>query len=592
MTADDLRDKEDETMSSSTPRETPDQRAAQPPEQPLRAGAALELQQEEQPRPYQVQTFKATLFTVAGYATLTIYALSQQTRLDFLRQNLLWLILAAVLVLAVAVAIDLVRWSKSATAKARAGLSILITPLLLGVLVILFFLPPPWQIFVLRVGFILAACLLPGTMYYLFIATKKYSLVNEFLANLGRLGLPTSSAFMSPAYRQACDPNDPTYQQRVLTYLEKFQAVYGTLPTEYVEQVLAGTPRTGRRGERSGTQLPALTEVFGIHTALPVILATALAALGWLVTLPPWEGSFIQQAEQRQVQEPPAQSAEGAPQTATEQPAVQEGVPGKEPADWADRWLKALDPIRTPVRFAFLGAYFFCLQMLFRRYVRRDLRASAYVSVSLRITLAVIGTWVWIEGVKLMPERGGINAAVQNEYSMLVAGFVIGVFPRVVWQFIQSISKRVFGLVVPSFQTQLPLSDLEGLTVWHEARLEEEDIENVPNMASADLVDLMLNTRIPPDRIVDWVDQGILYTHLGSDEQTQTKRRAILRSHGIYTASALIETYKNTSRFNDTAEFEKILNDSPRSPVRSILAALDTNPNLKLIQTWRAPAVD
>jgi hypothetical protein len=51
--------------------------------------------------------------------------------------------------------------------------------------------------------------------------------------------------------------------------------------------------------------------------------------------------------------------------------------------------------------------------------------------------------------------------------------------------------------------------------VWHEARFEEEDIENVANMASTDIVELLLNARMPPNRIIDWVDEAILYTYLG-----------------------------------------------------------------------------
>ena len=69
----------------------------------------------------------------------------------------------------------------------------------------------------------------------------------------------------------------------------------------------------------------------------------------------------------------------------------------------------------------------------------------------------------------------------------------------------------------------MPVSDLDGLTVWHEARLEEEDIENIPNMATTEIVDLMLSTRFPPDRIIDWVDQAIFFTHLGPDEEEKNK---------------------------------------------------------------------
>jgi len=174
-----------------------------------------------------------------------------------------------------------------------------------------------------------------------------------------------------------------------------------------------------------------------------------------------------------------------------------------------------------------------------------------------------------------------------------VLGFVIGVFPRVLWQLIRGAVKTFGGSVfhVPSLQTELPISQLDGLTVWHESRLEEEDIENVPNMATADLVDMLLNTRFPPDRIVDWVDQAILYTHLGPSKENARSdpRREALRSQGIRTASALIEAYNRSEDHGDLDEFEKILKDtnSNRSPIRSLVDTMQTNPNLRLVQTWR-----
>jgi hypothetical protein len=95
-------------------------------------------------------------------------------------------------------------------------------------------------------------------------------------------------------------------------------------------------------------------------------------------------------------------------------------------------------------------------------------------------------------------------------------------------------TRVVTGL--PSLTTQLALSDLDGLTVWHEARLQEEAIETIPNMVMADVVDLMLYTRLPPDRIIDWVDQAILYTHLGpmpEDDPANNVLGRPLRAHGI-----------------------------------------------------------
>jgi hypothetical protein len=176
-----------------------------------------------------------------------------------------------------------------------------------------------------------------------------------------------------------------------------------------------------------------------------------------------------------------------------------------------------------------------------------------------------------------------------------VLGFVIGVFPRVAWQIVQAAVKRFTGaaLLLPSLQAQLPISDLDGLTVWHEARLEEEDVENIPNMATVDLVDLMIDTRFPAERIIDWVDQAILYTHLGPEKRRADRltRREILRAHGIRTASGLMEAFYRSRQRPDREEFEKILDGEGRSPMRSLIDSLGTNPNLKLVQAWRGTGV-
>jgi hypothetical protein len=133
-------------------------------------------------------------------------------------------------------------------------------------------------------------------------------------------------------------------------------------------------------------------------------------------------------------------------------------------------------------------------------------------------------------------------------------------------------------------ESDLPLSDLDGLTVWHEARLAEEDIENIPNMATTDLVELFITTRFPPERIIDWVDQAILYTQLGAQNK---EFRDVLRLHGIRTAtsflevSAAIKKQQEKSATDDTASANVMEFDS------SLKAALLANSNLALVQRWR-----
>lgn len=117
-----------------------------------------------------------------------------------------------------------------------------------------------------------------------------------------------------------------------------------------------------------------------------------------------------------------------------------------------------------------------------------------------------------------------------------------------------------------------------------------EDIENIPNMATADIVDLMLYTRLSPDQIIDWVDQAILYTHLGhrpkSDPANHALRR-LLRAHGIRTATSFREVYRRSEVRGDQSAFEAILPGEWRRPMCSLVDALETNLNLELISRWR-----
>ncbi|HYR06117.1 MAG TPA: hypothetical protein VEQ60_00010, partial [Longimicrobium sp.] len=93
-----------------------------------------------------------------------------------------------------------------------------------------------------------------------------------------------------------------------------------------------------------------------------------------------------------------------------------------------------------------------------------------------------------------------------------------------------------------SMEEKDPLSRLEGITLYDRARLLEEGIENVENLAHHDLIELMLRTRIPTTRVVDLVDQAILYLHVRSavDEETEAARET-LRRIGVRTATDLLE---------------------------------------------------
>lgn len=467
-------------------------------------------------------------------------------------------------------------------------------------------LPQRYQILALRSTFLLVVCLFPVILYYLFITTRKYSLLNEFITNLDRLGL-LRERLGAPRAASAATKEiapDSALNLRILTYLQKFEAVYGSLDPELVSELVAA-PDPGAvfaKPEWNRRATAGFSSIFTPETTAPLVTATGLIALGWILALPPWKAALPQPVvtatKSASVQVIPATTpspptAEGiVAQVALPAEAVETTPPPTAAQSNAVSWLRALYPDESPVYFAFLGAYFFAIQMLFRRYVLKDLRSSAYVGVSLRIVMAVMGTWVLIPTARTLHILDSTSDLNTNP-KLLVLSFVIGVFPPVIWQFLQAAFKKISGAryFLPSLSSELPLSSLDGLTVWHEARLEEEDVENVPNMATANIVDLMLNTRFSPDRVIDWIDQSILYTQLGPDRKignTEVTVRGKLRSHGIRTATALLEGYRKAIDPEDRKSFEAILESDGRPPIRTLTDALLTNPNLELVRNWRA----
>jgi hypothetical protein len=476
-----------------------------------------------------------SVWVVLGF--VVVFALfvlwSDDTTRSWILKYRTWIIDGVLLVVLAALATLTVIWLRKGNSKARAAALVLggypLLAFALGGLT--FWLPPRWQLVAIRAVILVVLVTFPAAMWWLFLASQRASLLNEYLSNLDRLGLLTTRRVGSYT-----ETNEAT-AVRIRSYAQKFEATYGRIPEEIHAEIQDRSYRP-YRDEEVREQTPLAT------AAVPVSMVVIVLAIGWLLTLPPI---------------PDFPSIESQP-----------------------RWLLALTPNLSPATVAFLGAYFYSLQMLFRRYVRSDLRGSAYVAVLIRTVLALIGVWVL---ASILP--AALNLA---DWQMLVIAFVVGVFPLVAWQVIRSLAAKLFKFTLPTLEPTLGLSHLDGLTVWHESRLEEEDIENVANMATADIVDLMVNTRIPAGRIVDWVDQAILLTQLGvtgkKDDQGD-ESRLILLGYGIRTASSLIEVCGEFDRQPPAggAKFLSILDTPDR--LRSLVVAVRSNNNLPLILTWR-----
>jgi hypothetical protein len=243
------------------------------------------------------------------------------------------------------------------------------------------------------------------------------------------------------------------------------------------------------------------------------------------------------------------------------------------------------------LRFGFFGSYFFILQVLVRRYFQDDLRTSAYIHATVRILIvsllvtAVHNIWDWSQGQ-------------ENAFA-----FIVGVFPQVALQALETLIARPFRKRIPSLHSDYPLSDLDGLNIWYETRLLEEGIEDMQNLATANIVDMMLRTRVPVDRLVDWIDQAHLFLRARGDDgqgESETERKATssrsrLRRLGVRTATDLQDVFgRELSADKEAVLFEGFLwalNDQnghkEPSVTACILRALRREPNLWHVMQWK-----
>lgn len=199
-------------------------------------------------------------------------------------------------------------------------------------------------------------------------------------------------------------------------------------------------------------------------------------------------------------------------------------------------------PHQSALTFAFLGAYFFALNTIGRAYVRKDLRPKSYSTITVRILCVTILAWVLEVSLD------------SNAPYLLTFVFLAGIVPEIAIQYVQELVRRgavLPGWLRPDIVEAHPLTNLEGIDIYDRARLSDEGVTNVEGLAHHDLVELMLYTRIPPPRLVDWVDQAILYLHVGgrpgtgSEEgESRASSLATLRAHGIRTATDLEKAWQ------------------------------------------------
>jgi len=293
------------------------------------------------------------------------------------------------------------------------------------------------------------------------------------------------------------------------------------------------------------------------ESLFPVFLATAVLAVGWAAVL--WDARFV--------------------------------------TDPAGPW--------DVLKYGFLGSYAFVTSMLIRRFFQSDLRPSAYATAVYRIMLVLLIVTV------LHQILGGV-AEVAGRAEVAVA-FVIGFFPLVGLQALQRVTSRALRRFVPPVTSDYPLDQLDGFNLWYEARLTEEGVEDMQNLTTMNLVDVILHTRVPPGRLVDWTDQAFLLTHLERADRAELNQlrqedqpaaagraplsgaqaRLNLRRVGIRTATDLLKAF---SVERDDGERTFRLPDGlepplPAGQLRLLVTVLAAEPGLAPVWNWQRNGV-
>jgi hypothetical protein len=351
----------------------------------------------------------------------------------------------------------------------------------------------------LQIVLLIVVSLVPALMFFQFDREKLSTLVDRWLHAIFRL-------------------------DRSLETIADVDAKYGRRVEEFYGATLGlGVAATRKR----------------MRDRSPVVIATFLIAFGWIVVLLDRD----------------AQTLDRNPQTV-------------EPVDF--QVLLQVSP--SLITLAFLGAYFLSIQVTLRGYVRGDLKPKTYNVIIVRTLMAMILALA-------MEAIWGTNTYTRG------LAFLAGILPstvlRIMREMIEQLQTQAKSLAKglsrrsgdqdseaedrkarDELREKSPLSELDDVDIYDRTRLEEEGITSVQALARHDLIDLILSSRIPVPRLVDWMDQAVLHQHANASLRA-------LKRIGIRTATDYIEVYQD----KEAQAHDALVQAASRDP--AFVASLD-----------------
>jgi hypothetical protein len=254
-------------------------------------------------------------------------------------------------------------------------------------------------------------------------------------------------------------------------------------------------------------------------------------------------------------------------------------------------FFQLLVPTPSAAVMAFLGAYFFAVYLVLRGYFSGDLRPKLYNQITARlvtvVVLAYLMTVLYIDG--------------SDNRAFLAAAFLAGVVPTTVLGRIGQFGSSLAGHwgakkddswlgkeFAKAFGTPRSLTQVDGIDIFECARLESEGITDIPSLAKTDLVSMMVNTRLPIERLVDWTDQAVLILLLddGGDEELDTRLTA-LRRLAVRTATNLMTVARSDPANPRRTTVEAILASGGQAcPLDDLARQIEAEPSIQRVMQW------
>lgn len=412
----------------------------------------------------------------------------------------------------------------------RALLLLVLAVAITGVLLPAAMLPQFWRVVLVKMALVVLLSMVPGWLYLEFVSQRGQGLYDEYVLNLFRLHIDEYRNLPAP-------PQHTSYYGIWRQEHEKLRTPSrDNLYRRKFESVFGPTSVSTRSLIGEPPHWHDLARTFG-----PVVVATLALCLGWVLTV--------------------------QPELIREVAATQRALSGRPEL-----------PAQA-LQFGFVGAYLFIVQDLVRRYFRDDLKPGAYISALTRIIVVAL----LVTALHLV--WGG------DPSTEAVLAFLVGFFPQTGLRLVIAALARPLAQMFPRIDAEHPLHEIDGLSIWYESRLLEEGIEDVQNLVTANLVDVMLRTRVPVSRLVDWLDQAHLYLNLPGTIEKRREIRASLLTLGVRTATDLVAVWPRSRECDAYRQaISAALGVSPDlgpQTVEAILATLPGEPNFWHVQEFR-----